>query len=113
MLTRKRRVTTKLFQKTLKNGRSFDSTNVYLKTTKTPGTSKITFSIPKSVEKSAVKRNKLKRKGVFLLEDVEKNLKDGFVGVFFLKKTGVFPDSKEINELLIKAGFIDKNTQQE
>ncbi len=107
MLKKERRVTSKLFQETLKKGPSFDSENIYLKRMESTGPTRLTFSVPKTVEKGVVKRNYLKRKGLSILEKHTKSLKKGFVLVFFLKKTKTFPTEEEFVNLLEKAKIVE------
>jgi len=113
MLPRDRRVTTELFKETLKKGRSFSSKGLHLKVIEVEGKTKISFSVPKSVEKAATKSNKLKKSGLKALKTIIDEVKDGYVVIVFLKKSQEFPETGEFKSLLEESGLIEKETQEE
>lgn len=113
MLSKERRVNTKLFKQVLKEGRSYNARELYIKTLNNPGKTKLTFVVPRSIEKKAVSRNKLKRIGLAYIEDIIEKTKDGFSGVIFLKNSDKFPNKQDIEKLLEAVGIIEKRRQEE
>jgi len=111
MINKKRRVNTELFKEVVKKGRSFSSGPLYLKLIESPGKTRLTFSVPRSAEKSVVKRNKLKRKGSALLKIALNKTKDGFTGVIFLKNANKKMDQATFKSLLEKAGLVENISQ--
>ena len=100
-----------------KKGSFLASSNLSLKFIKNDQKDpKISFVIPKSVVKSAVKRNFLKRRGYRTIKSKLNMLPDGFLGafifgkksmeVFYGKKSGdfdpIFNLNKEIDEIIRK-----------
>lgn len=101
MLPKKNRVNKEKFEKTFKKGRFVNSSNVSLKFAIDPKTKlNISFTVPKSAVKSAVKRNLLKRRGYYVIKKHLKYLPLGFVGVFIFGKKSleVFGGRKNKNQ---------------
>ncbi len=91
MLPKKNRVDKKLFEFILQKGKFINSPNLSFKflKDKTLTTPRISFVVPKSVTKSAVKRNLLRRRGYFVLNSYIKDLPISLAGVIFFGKKGI------------------------
>ena len=104
MLPKKNRADKKLVEKIFKEGKFVDSPSLVLKFIKeNENLSKVSFVVPKKVEKKAVKRNFLRRQGYLILEKYFKKLPKGISGVFVFKKTiNLLETENEIKKILIK-----------
>ena len=88
MLPKKNRVGTKEVARIFKEGRSLGSSFVtfkYIKQLEVKST-QISFVVPKSVAKFAVKRNLLRRRGYLALNKHIESFPAGMQGVFVFKK---------------------------
>ena len=111
MLSRKRKIKRSLFS-CLKNGKSFYSKNLSLRTysckEKTKNETKFSFVVSKKVSNSATARNLLKRRGYNSIKDI----KNGFVCIFYFKKTATVLSSNDLNKeilgLLKEGGVLNK-----
>lgn len=100
MLSKKNRVNKKDIDILFKTGKSVFSPNLTFKFLITlKNERKISFIAPKSVAKSAVDRNRLRRLGYFVLKSYLNNYPVGVVGVFIFKK---YQDNVSIIENEIK-----------
>jgi ribonuclease P protein component len=113
---KKNRITKKVFDELMKNGRVFHSLGFSFRFMKKEGTvPRFSFVVSKKVAKNAVDRNVAKRKGYHALRELVFPLKihemNGLVGAFFFKKEGKnmgFEGIKrEIRELLVKSGAME------
>jgi ribonuclease P protein component len=88
MLPRSRRVSTNLFGNIIKKGATYHTAHFYLKAVHSGAATPSRFSIvvPKKIEKTAVKRNLIKRKSSAVLRKILSNIPQGYTGVFFAKK---------------------------
>ncbi len=104
MLPKKNRADKKLVEKIFKEGRFINSPSLTLKfVNKETTTPRLSFVVPKKIEKRAVKRNFLKRQGYLILEKYFKKLPNGFSGVFVFKKNiSVLEIENEIKSILNK-----------
>lgn len=104
MLPKKNRVDKKLMQKIFKDGHFVGSRVLSFKHCLNNTTyPKISFVVPKKVEKSAVKRNSLRRRGYLVLEKYFNKLPQGLSGVFvFNKSLTVSEIEDEIKKILSK-----------
>ena len=101
MLPKKNRADKKAVEKIFKEGRFLNSPNLtfkFIKNENSP-TPRISFIVPKSVSKLAVKRNLLRRLGYIVLCKHIKNLPKNISGVFLFKK---YQDDVSIVENEIK-----------
>ncbi len=97
MISKQNRVNKGLFDKIFKEGAFIHSPIFMFKYIKTPGNKGLfSFVAPKTVAKSAVKRNSLRRKGYNSLRNI--GIIDGVSGVFFYKKGTSLSTLPEINE---------------
>lgn len=111
MLPKENRVDVELFDKIFKEGKSYHSDLLQLKTisTKDQKMSRFAFVVPKKIAKKAVIRNKLRRQGYEIVGDYLKSTKPTTSSIFILKKN---PDQeknqyqKEVIDLLKKASII-------
>lgn len=110
MIPSAQKVNSDLFKLLMGRGRGFNSESFSLKVFFTGGSLKPKFSVvvSKKLEKSAVGRNKIKRRIYSLLRSHLKTAKPGSISVLFLKKKVgrdiLFPLNLEIDTLLRKAG---------
>jgi ribonuclease P protein component len=88
MLPKKNRVDKKLFELVLQKGKFINSTNLSFKflLVKDTDSPHLSFVVPKSVTKSAVKRNSLRRRGYLVLGKYIKDLPGSLVGIVFFGK---------------------------
>lgn len=112
MLPKNKRVTTELFQKILKEGKSLHTPALsfrYLRET-TPDSSRFSVFVPKKVLKLATKRNYLKRKVNSALRSVYPQLRNSFIGVVYAKNTTinltVTEIAEELKNLFKKSGIL-------
>lgn len=106
MLPKKNRADKKTIEKIFKEGRILSSPYFslrFIRTNKKEG-AQISFIVPKTVSKSAVKRNALRRKGYRILSKYIKDVPEGTLGAFIFKKN--LEDSEvienEVKNLLSK-----------
>jgi ribonuclease P protein component len=106
MLPKKNRVDRKLIEQIFKIGRFVNSQNLSFKFLlgKDRAQKRISFVVPKSVSRSAVKRNLLRRRGYTALREHFNDFPAGLSGVFIFKtSTGTTPElEKEIKIILSK-----------
>lgn len=113
MLGKKLKVSKQVFQEAFKKSRIISSDHLMMRFYKENEDllSKFSFSVPKSVAKSAVTRNLLKRRGYATIKGLLKNIKKSYICLFSFKKgssTLTFSQIKEeINLLLQKSKIID------
>ncbi|MFA5999660.1 MAG: ribonuclease P protein component [Candidatus Paceibacterota bacterium] len=88
MLPKKNRVDKKLFELVLQKGKFINSTNLSFKffLDKNMNSPHLSFVVPKSVTKSAVKRNSLRRRGYLVLGKYKKDLPKSLAGIMFFGK---------------------------
>jgi len=89
MLPKKRKVNRETFASILKKGRSFHSKNISIRVYSSKNKeedSRFSFVVSKKISNNANKRNLLKRRGYDVVKGVIKNIKKGFIGIFFYKK---------------------------
>lgn len=97
MISRDRRIDKHLFREVFSRGNSLPGTYVYAKVLPLLGEkSRFAFSVPRSVAKSAVKRNTLRRKGYTCLESYINDIPDGYAVIFFFKKESRDPSPDEL-----------------
>lgn len=113
MLSKKRRINKDSFKKLFKSGKTIKSDFFILKILYTDSKlSKFSIVVPISVEKKAVKRNKLKRRGRSILAKNIGNIKKGLELAIFVKKESKdlkFADfERELVSLLEKFRLLDK-----
>jgi len=105
MLPKKNRVDKKLIEKIFKTGVFVGSSGLSLKylIDESSTLPQISFVVPKAVEKRAVRRNFLRRRGYLILEKYFSKIPNGFLGVFVFKKVIPIPEiENEIKKILSK-----------
>ncbi len=105
MLPKKNRVNKKLVGEIFKKGAFIGSVALNLKYLFKKNTTppQISFVVPKAVEKRAVRRNYLRRRGYLILEKYFSTIPNGFSGVFIFKKVIALPEiENEIKKILGK-----------
>ncbi len=109
MLSKKTRVGKELFPQVLLKAKCLYVNNITLRVLSTNITNKTKFSFvtSKKVSNKAVKRNLLKRRGYSIVKSISKNINNGFICIFFFKKSSTLLSytelEKEILFLLKKA----------
>jgi ribonuclease P protein component len=110
MLPRKKRLTTELFDQIITSGRIFNSPLFTLRAIKIEGKSRFSAVASKKIFKTAVARNRIRRRVYAQLETLSPKIKDGFHGVLLSKqavsKASSQDLSKEIEDLFVKTGII-------
>ncbi len=113
MLSKKQRVNQKNFPTFFDKNNSFYSKNITLKFTHNKQNlekTKFCFIISKKVSTKANKRNLIRRRLKFVILKNNSKIKNGFICVFYIKKTIVNPSYSEIEKevlfLLKKANII-------
>lgn len=103
MLPKRNRVEKALFKDILTLGRVFNTTHLSLRAIKEnkKQESKFSFTVSKKVAKSAVDRNRIRRRGYAALALVWARIPDSFVGIFSAK-SGIAAISFEDLSLEVK-----------
>ncbi len=106
MLPKKKRVTKKVFDVLMKEGKTF-STELFLFHFKKSEIPQYAFVAPKKTFKNAVKRNKYRRIGYNILRSLTLN---SGMGIFIYKKQALNAKTDQIKENIVyvlkKTGFI-------
>jgi len=105
MFLKKNRADKKAVEKIFKKGLFIASKNINLKYILEKSTTppRVSFIVPKAVEKKAVKRNYLRRHGYVELKKYFENIPDGFIGAFIFKKnTPTIEIENDIKKILNK-----------
>lgn len=88
MLSRKNRISKKLFPHIIKKAETFSSDNLYLKVFRNQSQGKLfAFIVPLKVSKAAAERNKLKRKARAITSPLLKDVFTGTCAAVFFKPT--------------------------
>ncbi len=113
MLPKNKRVSKEVFSCILKKSKPLHSENLTLRVLKNidkKEETKFSFVVSRKVSNKAPKRNLLKRRARFAVSKLYKSMVNGFICVFFVKKSAVdvsYSDlEKEIFYLLKKANVI-------
>jgi len=114
MLPKKKRVAKKLFNHILKVGHVYNVPHLSLRIIKeNVTTQRIACVVPKSTERKASQRNKLRRRGYYALSQLLRHENTAFSGIIFIKKGGkklpYKEFKKEMDTLLKKAGVLKTN----
>lgn len=106
MLPKKNRVDTKTVEKIFKTGKSLSSPSLTFRfiLDKNSNIPRISFIVPKSAAKLAIRRNFLRRHGYTALEKHIQNFPAGLLGVFIFKKyqDNILIIEDEIKNILAK-----------
>ena len=110
MLSSSTRLTTRLFKETIEKGRIFHSPFFIVRVVKSQGLSRFSVSAPKKVAKTAVERNKIRRRVYSALRHVYPKVQSGFHGIFIAKsavvKSSFTELSSDISSLFVKIGLL-------
>jgi ribonuclease P protein component len=110
MLKKARRVTGALAQDIIKKGTTKQALHFSLRVVPIgPLPSRFSFHVPKKIEKTAVRRNKIKRRGMAVVRNTINTVPSGYAGIFFAKAQA-YDLPKEIYEEEIGA-LLKKLTQ--
>jgi len=114
MLSKKRRLSRELIRKTLREGKGAHGQNVSLKYLAAPlKSSAFAFIVSAKKIKSAVFRNKVKRRGRAIIFKILPRLKEGYAVLFFFKekshKTKFSELETEMKKLLQGQGLFKTN----
>ncbi len=113
MLLKSQRLTTELFGNIIEKGQSFHCPFLILRVIKVGNNkerSRFAVSVPKKVAKTAVLRNKIKRRVYSIVKSYEFKIKSDLHAIF-IAKTGTeklsFTDLKmEIEKIFVKSGIL-------
>ncbi len=110
MLPRKKRLTTELFDQIMSSGRIFNSPLFTLRAIKTKEKSRFSVVASKKIFKTAVLRNKIRRRVYAQIEKLSPRIQGGFNGIFLAKqiveKSSPEAISSELENLFVKTGII-------
>ncbi len=110
MLPSSKRLSTALFKEVITKGKHLHSPLFVLRAIKTEGLSRFSVSVPKKVAKTAVLRNKLRRRFYSALNPLFVEIKPGIHGVFIVKETILKAHFKslstELREFFVKSGLL-------
>ena len=104
MLLKKNRILRSLFPKVLTKGKTFSSSNMYMRVAylnERLRESRFSFVVSKKVVKKAVSRNKLRRIGYNVVQKKITNIHKGFLVVFFFKKNILKLSKRSIEQEII------------
>ncbi len=106
MLPKSRRISREEFSSILKAGKRYASSHFTLYVAQNKANlkkpSQFSFSVSKKIAKSAVERNRLRRRGYSAIKGLVKEVKHGYLLMFSFKNKTVSVESihKELGELL-------------
>ena len=109
MLPGSNRLDRRSFNSVFSKSRSVHGKFFSLRIVRGAGNGKFSVVVPKAIAKTAVKRNKLRRRGYEAIQAVFPDMPQGVSGIIFFKKDGVgltFPEIK--NELTAALGKFSK-----
>jgi ribonuclease P protein component len=116
MLPKNNRADKKAVEKIFKKGAFISSSSLNLRYVLENNTTslRISFVVPKAVEKKAVRRNYLRRRGYIILKKYFSKIPNGFLGVFIfnkIKEKDFLSEiiEKDIKIILTKLKFIKKD----
>ena len=110
MLPKSKRQGTKAFEEIIKKGQSFHGSFLILRRLMTKQTSHFSVSVPKKVAKSAVLRNKIRRRVYSVIKHLEDRIRPDY-GVIVIMKTGseklkFSVLSSEIEKIFVKSELL-------
>ena len=112
MLPKKRRITKELIEKTIYQGRSFQTEYLTLKILTSNSSNLFGFVVSKKVSKKSVDRNLLKRRGRYIIRKYLSSLNQGILCVFIFKQNSTklsFENlEKEFYLLFQKSNILNK-----
>lgn len=110
MLPSSKRLTIPLFKQVMDKGKLFHSMLWSAKIAKTAGESRFSVAVSKKVAKSAVDRNKIRRRTYSALRSLYPRISPGFHGVVMVKapiaKSTLAAISKELEDFFVKTGLL-------
>lgn len=110
MLPKKKRLTKSSFNLVIDEGKPFHTSVATLRIREMAENSQFSISIPKKVSKSAVVRNKVKRKVFSIIKDIYPDLQKNVMGIIIMKQGSDKLDfdvlTKEIINLFVKSGLL-------
>ena len=101
MIPRRRRLTKGLFDDVMSGARPSHSALFVIRYVKSEGPSRFSVTVPKKIAKSAVSRNKLRRRAYSALYPLLPKVKDGIHGVLVGKSTILNASLDDISKDLI------------
>ncbi len=109
MFPKEKRLNTALFKEVMTSGKAFHSSFFTLKVLKKDSKSLFSVSVSKKVAKSAVLRNKIRRRIYSVIRSIENKIKDGFYIILIAKeptKTDFEIIKEEVNNIFVKSGLL-------
>ncbi len=103
MLARKHRINKSLFKEILAKGKNYNSDLISLKTAPCAGSNPLFgFVVSKKTAKKAVTRNKLKRRGRYIVKKYLSSFKKGAANIIFFKKGSETLKFSELEEKMLE-----------
>ncbi len=109
MISKDKRISQELFKAFIKKNRSIEGDFLRLQYAPSKDVTRCAFVVPKSVAKTAVIRNSVRRHGYEAFRTINPQPKQPTLFVFFFKKSKKIPTYKEIYE---QTSFLLKKTEQ-
>jgi ribonuclease P protein component len=110
MISRSKRLTTQLFKEIIQKGTAFHGQFFIVRCLNTQGLSRFGVSVPKKVSKTAVERNKARRRVYSIIKKYQERLVSGKNAVFIMKvgseKISFAELSNEIEKIFVKSGLL-------
>lgn len=110
MLQKPKRLTTAIFKEVVLGGKHMHSPIFVMRVKNTQGMSRFSVSVPSKIAKTAVLRNKVRRRIYSALSSLYPSIKEGFHGVIIAKQpilTASFEKiTSETKEFFGKSGFL-------
>lgn len=113
MLPKNRKVSKEVFSYSFKESKSFHSNYATLRVLNNINsneTTKFSFVVSRKVSNKANKRNLFKRRGFYIVSKINKNIKNGYFCIFYIKKDALGVSynclEKDVLILLKKANII-------
>ncbi len=110
MISRSKRLNTKLFKEIIQKGIAFHGHFFTVRCLDVQGLSRFGISVPKKVSKTSVERNKTRRRVYSILGKLQSKLISGKNVVFIMKNDSEKVDftelSNEIEKIFVKSGLL-------
>ena len=111
MLPRSQRISTQLFKEIIQKGVAFHATFFVARIQKTGKASNFGVSVPKKVAKTAVLRNKIRRRVYSAIRNISKKGLNSHQNVIFVVKLGIeklnqIELQQEIEKIFVKTGLL-------
>ncbi len=110
MLPSSKRLSTPLFKKVMEEGKIFHSPLFLARLLKVEGVNRFSVAVPKKIAKTAVERNKIRRRFYSALRPLDPKISPSVQGVFIVKapviKSSLAEISSELKSFFVKIGLM-------